>query len=169
MNGMHDQEKLLNEIFESAVKNEMQYFGCSQAVLGTLQENFSEISADVFKAGSGLAGGVARQGETCGALIAAIMAISSMMGRERLEDLEQYQKAMEPATRTYTMFKEKVGHTLCSDIHQSRFGKAFRLYIPEEREAFENAGGHKREGCPEVCGIAARIAAEVILGIKEGS
>lgn len=166
---MQDQKKLLDTIFESAVKNEMQYYGCSQAVLGTLKEHFKEVSPDVFTAGSALAGGVARQGETCGALIAAIMAIGSVIGRKRLEDLEQYQKAMEPATRAFAMFKEKVGHTLCSEIHQSRFGKAFRLYIPEEREEFELAGGHKREGCPEVCGIAARIAAEVILEIKEGS
>ena len=163
---MLDREELLDEILESAVENEMKYFGCSQAVLGTLQEYFSEVSADVFKAGSALAGGVARQGETCGALIAAIMAIGSVMGREKLEDLEQYQKAVEPAIQVYNTFKKKVGHTLCSEIHKNRFGKAFRLYIPEEREAFEAAGGHKREGCPEVCGIAARIAAKAILDIK---
>jgi len=164
---MQDREKLLNAIFESAVENEMKYFGCSQAVLGTLEENLSEVNADVFKAGSALAGGVARQGETCGALIAAIMAIGSVIGRERLEDFEQYLEAMEPATMVYNMFKERVGHTLCAEIHKRRFGKVFRFYIPEEREAFESAGGHKREGCPEVCGIAARTAAEVILDIKE--
>ena len=39
---------------------------------------------------------------------------------------------------------------------------------PEERKAFHDAGGHGPEGCPVVCGVAARIAAEVILGIKEG-
>jgi hypothetical protein len=30
-------------------------------------------------------------------------------------------------------------------------------------------GGHGRKGCPEVCGVAAKIAAEVILDIKEKS
>jgi hypothetical protein len=28
-------------------------------------------------------------------------------------------------------------------------------------------GGHSRKGCPEVCGIAAQIAANIILDIKE--
>jgi hypothetical protein len=28
-------------------------------------------------------------------------------------------------------------------------------------------GGHGRKGCPEVCGIAARIAADIILDIKK--
>jgi len=42
---MLDREELLDEILESAVENEMKYFGCSQAVLGALQENFGEVSA----------------------------------------------------------------------------------------------------------------------------
>jgi C_GCAxxG_C_C family probable redox protein len=121
----------------------------------------------VFKAGSALAGGVAGQGETCGALTGAIMAIGSLVGRERLEDLAQYRKAMEPATKVYNLFKERVGHTLCWEIHKIRYGRTYRLFIPEEYEAFHKMGGHGRKGCPEVCGIAAKIAAEVILDIKE--
>jgi len=125
-------------------------------------------SKEIFKAGSALAGGVARQGETCGALTGAIMAIGSLIGRERLEDIEQYRKAMEPASRIYNLFKERIGHTLCWEIHKIRFGKIYRLCIPEESHAFHEMGGHSRKGCPEVCGIAARIAADVILDLKEG-
>jgi hypothetical protein len=95
------------------------------------------------------------------------MAISAFIGRERLEDIEQYQKAMDLATQVYGRFKIKVGHTLCTEIHKIRYGKGYRLYIPEERQAFMAEGGHSRRGCPEVCGIAARIAAEAILDVKE--
>ena len=123
----------------------------------------------MFKAGSALSGGVTRHGETCGALLGAIMAIGALVGRERLPDKEQSQKAMEPAIRVYDAFREKIGHTLCSEIHKIRHGKTYRLYIPEERKAFHDAGGHGPEGCPVVCGTAARIAAEVILDLKEGS
>lgn len=131
-----------------------------------MQEKLKVGSADIFKAGSTLAGGVARQGETCGALIGAVMAIGSVVGRKRLEDIEQYQKAMEPAIRMYDSFREKVGHTLCQEIHKIRYGRVYRLSIPEERQAFHEMGGHGRTGCPEVCGIAARIAAEIILDGK---
>ena len=124
-------------------------------------------SKEVFKAGSALAGGVARRGETCGALTGAIMAVGSLVGRERLEDREQYGKAMEEANRVCDRFNEKIGHTLCSEIHKIRYDKVYHLLIPEERKAFHEMGGHSRKGCPEVCGIAARIAAEVILSIKE--
>jgi C_GCAxxG_C_C family probable redox protein len=132
-----------------------------------LQEKLHVGSAEVFKAGSALAGGVARRGETCGALTGAIMAVCSVVGREKLEDREQYGKAMEEAGLVYDRFNEEVGHTLCSEIHKKRFGRVYRLVIPEERTAFHEMGGHSRTGCPEVCGVAARIAAEVLLDIRE--
>lgn len=132
-----------------------------------MQEKLNVGSKEIFKAGSALAGGVARQGETCGALTGAIMAIGSLVGRERLEDMEQYRKAMEPAMQIYNLFKERIGHTLCSEIHKIRYGEVYRLFIPEERDAFHKIGGHGRKGCPEVCGVAAKLAAEVILNIKE--
>jgi C_GCAxxG_C_C family probable redox protein len=124
-------------------------------------------SKEVFKAGSALAGGVARQGETCGALTGAIMAIGSLVGREKLEDLDQYRKAMGVATKVYDLFKERIGHTLCWEIHRIRYGRTYRLFVPEEYEAFHRMGGHSRKGCPEVCSIAARITAEVILDFRE--
>jgi C_GCAxxG_C_C family probable redox protein len=132
-----------------------------------LQEKLNVGSKEVFKAGSALAGGVARRGETCGALTGAIMGVCSVVGRERLEDREQYGKAMEEAGRVCNRFNEKIGHTICEQIHKIRYGKVYRLIRPEEREAFHRDGGHSRKGCPEVCGVAARIAAEVILNIKE--
>jgi len=131
-----------------------------------LQEKLNVGSKEVFKAGSALAAGVAKRGETCGALTGAIMAIGTVVGRERLEDRDQLQFSMEVADEVYVLFREKVGHTLCSEIHKIRYGRAYRLYIPEEGEAFHIMGGHSRTGCPEVCGIAARIAAEIILDLK---
>jgi C_GCAxxG_C_C family probable redox protein len=134
-----------------------------------LQEKLDVGSQEVFKAGTALAGGVALHGETCGALTGAIMAMGSLIGRERLQDIEQLDKAMKPAGRIYTLFKEKIGHTLCWEIHKIHYGKGYHLFIPEEMEAFHRKGGHSREGCPEICGIAARIAADVILEYKKKS
>ena len=166
---MVNQEKLLKEVFELALQNDMNYFGWTQSVLAALQEKLQVSNKEILKAGSALAGGVARQGETCGALTGAIMAIGALVGRERLEDIEQYQKAMVPAARIYALFKKEIGHTICWEIHKIRYGKVYRLFVPEEREAFHKMGGHGRKGCPEICGVAARIAAAVILDIKERS
>jgi len=126
-------------------------------------------SKEVFKAGSALAGGVARMGETCGALTGAIMGVCSLVGREKLEDREQYGKAMEESKRVCDIFRERIGHTLCEKIHKIRYGKVYHLINAKEREAFHHEGGHSRTGCPEVCGVAAQVAAEVILDLQKKS
>jgi hypothetical protein len=108
-------------------------------------------------------------GETCGALTGAIMGVCCLVGREKLEDREQYGKAMEEANKVYRLFRDEIGHTLCEEIHKVRYGKVYHLINPEEREAFHHDGGHSRTGCPEVCGVAGRIAAEVILELQKKS
>ncbi len=75
---------------------------------------------------------------------------------------------MDVAIDMVKKFREKIGHSLCAEIHKIRYGKVFRLQIPEERKAFHDMGGHDRTGCPEVCGVAAKIAGEVILDIQDG-
>jgi C_GCAxxG_C_C family probable redox protein len=129
-----------------------------------LQETLGVISTDVFKAGNSLAGGVARQGETCGALTGGIMALGAVSGRERFEDTEAYQESMGMAVLFYARFKETVGQALCAEIHRARYGKVYRLLVPEEREAFKQINSKDRRGCPDVAGTAARLAAEMIVG-----
>jgi C_GCAxxG_C_C family probable redox protein len=126
-------------------------------------------SKEVFKAGSALAGGVARMGETCGALTGAIMGVCCLAGREKLEDRAQYGKAMEEAERVCDLFRDRIGHTICEKIHKIRYGKVYHLINAKEREAFHHDGGHSRTGCPEVCGVAAQAAAEVILELQKKS
>lgn len=94
------------------------------------------------------------------------MAISQMIGRESIEDTEQYRRSVVPATEMYLKFREEVGHTLCTEIQKIIYGRPFRLYDAEERAAFEVAGGHKPEGCPSVCRKAAKIAANIMLDLR---
>jgi C_GCAxxG_C_C family probable redox protein len=131
-----------------------------------LQEKFDLKSVGALKAAGALAGGIAGRGETCGALIGGIMAIGQVLGRESLEDIEQFQKAMIPANDMYLKFREAVGHTLCAEIHKILFGRSFRLYEEEEKAAFAEAGGRGPGGCPEVGRKAAKIAARIILDLR---
>lgn len=123
----------------------------------------------VLKSASALAGGIARRGETCGALIGAILAIGQLAGREALGDREQYQKAMRLCGEAYLEFRKEIGHTLCAEIHKILYGKWFRLYDQQEYDAFLAAGGHAPDGCPSVCARAARIAASMILDLKNSA
>jgi C_GCAxxG_C_C family probable redox protein len=136
-------------------------------VLASLQEKLHIGNEASFMAGSSLAGGVARYGETCGALTGALMALGMVAGRKRIEDVDAYQTCMELAYEVREKFLERVGHTLCSEIQKILLGRAYRLYDDEDREKFHEDGGHERAGCPGVCGKAARIAADIILRERE--
>lgn len=133
-----------------------------------MQEKLDLRDVGAFKAASALAGGIAGRGETCGALIGGIMAIGQVFGRESLEDIEQFQKAMIPADDMYLKFKETVGHTLCTEIHKILYGRSFNLYEEEGKKAFLAAGGRGPKGCPGVGSLAAKIAARIILDLKAG-
>ena len=156
--------ELLEKIEKTAYNYERVYHGCSQCVLKALQEHLPMGDGDAFKAASALAGGVARMGETCGALSGGIMAIGLAYGRKKLEDTKispQYAKAMELAVNLYQRFEKELGSAKCRDIQKSLFGRSFDLKNPTEREEFIKAGGYEK--CSEVVKKAARLAAEVIL------
>jgi C_GCAxxG_C_C family probable redox protein len=136
-------------------------------VLASLQEKLNIGNEASFMAGSSLAGGVARGGETCGALTGAIMAIGMVAGRRKMEDVDTYRSCMKLACEARDRFLERVGHTLCAEIHKILLGRTYRLSDDEEIKMFHDAGGHSREACPGVCGKAARIAAEIILRERE--
>jgi len=164
---MATREELIQTAGERAHANEMSYFGCSQAVLAALEATLGGIDPAVFKAGSCLAGGVVRRGESCGALTGSLLAIGCQVGRARLEDVPQLRASFVPGTEMYLRFREAVGHSLCAEIHRLKFGRYYPLYQPAELEAFHRAGGHGPDGCPQVCASAARIAADIILRLRE--
>ena len=138
-----------------------------------MQEEFGLGDLQSFKAASVLAGGVAYQGETCGALLGALMAVGLAVGRESISDTDQYRKAMEPAQEVRRRFMERIQaeyessapleSTLCRDIQARVYGRSFEMSDPEDRQRFLDAGGHSARGCPRVSGLGAEAVAELLL------
>lgn len=171
-------DERVKEIRRRAHEND-RYSGCSQSVLLALQEGLGIGTLESFKAATVLSGGVARRGETCGALIGGLMALGLVCGRDRMEDTERYLRAVELADGICREFQlrlerefgleEPLRSTLCNEIQSRIYGRSFDLRNKEEREAFLAAGGHSDLGCLKVCGIAAEVTAEAILKLWEGS
>lgn len=149
------------------------YSGCSQSVLLALQEGLMIGDQESFKAATVLSGGVARRGETCGALLGALMAVGLVEGRSRMPDTPVYATACAEADAVATEFqrrvekefnlKEPLRSTICLDIQKGIYGRSYDLRDTAQREAFYNCGGHGDEGCPKVCKIAAEVTAERLL------
>ena len=149
--------------------------GCSQSVLLALQEGLGIGDVNSFKSATVLSGGVARRGETCGALLGGLMALGIANGRERMDDTDRYVKACKAADEMCTEFQrrlekefsfvEPLRSTLCSEIQSRIYGRSFDLRDTAQREAFLAAGGHSDDGCYKVCGVAAEVAAERLLNV----
>jgi C_GCAxxG_C_C family probable redox protein len=149
------------------------YSGCSQSVLLALQEGLMVGDQESFKAATVLSGGVARRGETCGALLGALMAVGLVEGRSRMPNTPVYAAACAEADIIATefqrrvekefKFKEQLKSTICWDIQRGIYGRSYDLRDTLQREAFYACGGHGDDGCPKVCKIAAEVAAERLL------
>jgi C_GCAxxG_C_C family probable redox protein len=162
----------LKKIREAA-HNYDQYSGCSQSVLLALQEGFGVGDSESFKAATVLSGGVARRGETCGAILGGLMALGLVNGRDDIRKYEEYAAAMKVADEIcddFTEklqeefgFSEKLDSCLCSEIQRRIYGQSYILKYPEQRDAFLKAGGHGDQGCYKVCGIAAEVTAKKLM------
>jgi C_GCAxxG_C_C family probable redox protein len=169
-------DELVQQASRKAMDSESQFWGCSQAVLGSLQETFSIGDAESFRAGTVLSAGVARRGETCGALIGALMALGLACGRSEMADRDAYNRAMDRAQGVVDRFKDGIQSryklpmplesTMCPDIQTHIYGRSYCFLDPAERKAFNDDGGHGPEGCPTVCAIAAEAAAQAIIQLR---
>lgn len=159
-------EGILEEAYERGAGYERDYAGCAQSLLLAIQETFGMEDPAVFRAASGLAGGIGLSIKgPCGGLTAGIMALSQRYGRERskIEDIEGVRfKSYELARKLYQRFIGEYGSCLCQDIQRKVLGRAYNLADAEEYGEFEKAGGHA-EKCPSVVGKAASWVAEIIL------
>jgi len=153
------------------------YSSCSQSVLLAIQEEFSIGNKESLKAATALAGGVARQGETCGALIGAIMALGLVIGREKIENIEQYYRTVEYGIELCKRFKAELKRQLgfsqelksasCREIQERVFGKSFNLADREDYQAYLDACAKNPAGSPMVQAVGAQVAAEIILELKQ--
>jgi len=172
---MSANNEIINRVRSKALNND-RYSGCSQAVLGALQEEFGIGDLESFKSATVLAGGVADRGETCGALIGALMGLGLVIGRQKMEDELTFSNALDACQDLIERFKEglqkhfgfkkKLENTLCKDIQERIYGRSFSSRDEKEEQAFLDAGGHTEKGCLTTCAIAAEVAAQKLLKLK---
>lgn len=154
---------------ELAALYEDTYHGCAQCVLLAVEEALGLECPEVFKAVTGLSGGLGCLGHTCGALTGGVVALGTVVGRT-LEDLKAHSRVH---WNNYALVKELVdrfssrfGDDLsCRAVQTEVLGRSFDLWDPEDRAAFREREGTSF-GCSDVASSAARWTVEIILDRK---
>jgi C_GCAxxG_C_C family probable redox protein len=160
-------KELIEKAAQLAYEYETKYFGCSQTALAALMETFGVKGQDLLRASTCLAGGVARRGHVCGALTGGLMMIGLLTGRDDLEMVPQYQRAMDYGNKLYVKFRDEFGTVSCPELQKLKFGRSFDLLDPEEREKLHRKMEGAKDGCHAITSAGARFAAEVICEILE--
>jgi C_GCAxxG_C_C family probable redox protein len=156
------QEEVVEKVRKLAYRYEQDYGGCSQAVVAAFRDGVGGISDEVFKAATGLAGGVGLMGETCGAVTGGVLVLSSFLGREydNFADPEEMRfESFRLAKKLIERFRTKYGSPKCERIQTEIMGRFYDIWT--ERDEFLAAGGHD-DKCPGVCEDAAAWVAEIL-------
>lgn len=155
-----EKENILNRLEEKAGDYQELYGNCAQGALLALQEQFNLGDRQTLKAATAMPG-IALRGETCGAVIGAMMALGMALGREKPEDYEGFQKALSVSRKLCRRFEAELGSSLCREVQHKLFGRSFDLVNPEDLREFIATGASQK--CRVPSGRAARIAGEIIL------
>jgi C_GCAxxG_C_C family probable redox protein len=157
-------DRVLDAIAKAAFNNLRAYSNCCRSVLWALQTHLRLDDEGTLRASTTLAGGVAGTGETCGALLGALMAIGLVTGPLDFTDLEADSSVRAAAKEMVNRFIEVLGSTRCYGVQDKLVG--WHCDEPAKIDAWRREGGPI--ACAWACGEAARMAAELILNAKEG-
>jgi len=158
-------EALLDRIEKDAHDYERDIHGCSRCVLKPLQDHLGLGDESSLKASTPLAAGVAMRGETCGALLAGLLAVGMVTANEDLKDTDALTDSLISGFRLAKKFEMEFGTTTCAKLQTDKLGKFYSLADPEQYKAFVAAGGYRE--CPKVVGKTARMTAEFILDYQD--
>ncbi len=165
---MTEQEKI-EEIKQRARKNFSLGYNCAECVTeAVLSLVPTGLPAEVKKLATGFGGGIGLYGDTCGALVGAVMAISAVHGRSSLPEGEGKEAMKKSKEQLYgkpglyrlfnqvpNRFKAQNGHTLCRELTS----KWQADWLCRDHAMF----------CREIITNSAGIAAELILSDKSES
>jgi len=104
-------EEAVKQAYDNAHECEWVHHGCSQCTILALQNVFDMRDDNLFKAASGLCGGVGRMADVCGSLLGAALMLGTKYGRgrEEIENLDKLMESLTPVGKLYKWFEKEYG------------------------------------------------------------
>ncbi len=142
----------MSEQAEAAVSVFLSDFNCSQGVFSAFAEQFGLDKKLALRLASPFGGGLARQGEVCGAVSGALLVLGLARGTDTPRSKEEIYRLSQELLRT---FKEKHGSILCRELI------GCDMSTPEGHQAAAEKGVF-RSLCPMLVRDAADIVEELV-------
>ncbi|MBN2051557.1 MAG: C_GCAxxG_C_C family protein [Spirochaetales bacterium] len=165
-----DKEAMMKKAYELGFKYEQDFRGCAQCAIAAMQDALGIHNDDVYKAGSGLAGGGGECTDgNCGGYTGASMVMASFFGRTREEEgttkgREDKYVSFRMTRALHNKFVEKYGGVLCKECQKAMFGRSFDLRDDEQKQLFRESGAHEDDDkCCAAVGNGARWGIEILL------
>lgn len=144
---------------EAAVKRAVKLFDedhyhCSQAVFAAFANQLGIAEKEALKI-AGCFGSGMNEGEVCGCVTGALMAVGLKYGQCTVDDYESRTKSRELCMEFYEKFKAENGSCICRELLGYDFGKEEDLKKLVEEKLYLDI-------CPKLVRSAARIASELM-------
>jgi C_GCAxxG_C_C family probable redox protein len=140
---------------EKAVDCFKNNFNCSQAVFSSYSEELGLDKESALKIGCGFGAGMARMGETCGAVTGAFMAIGLKYGKTIPADDAARDKTYSKVHDFVNEFKLKNHSIVCRELIGCDLGTPEGQQFAKENNLFANV-------CLDLVGDAAEILEKII-------
>ncbi|MBC8061836.1 MAG: GNAT family N-acetyltransferase [Clostridiaceae bacterium] len=131
-----------------------QGFNCSQAVFSVFCEELGLGEEVALKISCGFGGGMC-QGEVCGAVTGAVMALGLKYGQSKSEDTESKEKTYEVVKEFCDSFKAIHSSIICKDLLDFDLSKENGRKIAREKGLFTNK-------CPKAIKDAINILEQIL-------
>jgi C_GCAxxG_C_C family probable redox protein len=146
----------MGRIAETAEKRFIEGFSCAQAVFSAFAEAEGMDLENSLRVSSSFGAGMARMGDTCGALTGGMMVLGLKYGRTVADDMDAKEKNYRLVHEFVEEFRKRHGHGMCRDL------LGFEPGSPEAAERFENEPELERR-CAGFVREASEILEDIIL------
>jgi len=140
---------------EKAISLFNQGYNCSQSILATYGPQFGLDENSAFKIACGFGGGMAQQGNTCGAVSGAFMVLGLKHGNTVVEDSNVKLETYELVQKFTKHFIARHNTTKCNDLLGYDISSPEDLQIMTEKNLFSTL-------CPGFVKDAAEILEELL-------
>lgn len=140
---------------ESALSCFKKGFSCSQAVLSAFAPGFGMDPEMALRVAGSFGGGMARMGETCGAVTGAFMVIGLKYGMTDAGNQQAKERTYEVARSFVEAFRSEHGSIRCKDLLGCDISVPSAMKQAKESGMFETV-------CPKFVGSAVRLLEELV-------